>query len=137
MCRYGLHSYRDHYVCFGCRKMFRKNLPDVDSWKLSFDQHVAAISAGRAARATCPQCAGSMAMFGLDFRPPPQDDIEAWRIVEHLYDRGFAFESCGCDGPGYAPPKRLKDLPAWLAEHSKKPASEGEKLLAAIAVRHG
>lgn len=25
MCRYAFHTYREHFACFTCRKMFRKN----------------------------------------------------------------------------------------------------------------
>ena len=97
------------------------------------------LQAGEAARAAlraeyreavsvCPQCAGRMEEMGLDFRAPPQKDAEAWEIIGHLRERGFAFFGCGCGGPNHAPPpRRRRDLPDWLNRHVRR--SEGEATL--------
>ena len=130
MCRYAFHSYRQHFACFACRKMYKKTPPELARRQLVRErkQYDDALS-------VCPQCTGRMAQMGLDFKAPPQGDVKAWRIVEHLHARGFNFESCGCGGPGYVPPARLAELPAWFDSEQRK--SPGAALLAAIAVRHG
>lgn len=129
MCRYGMHDYKDHFACFACRKTYRK------AWSAPERGRFATGEDYDDARSVCPQCAGRMAKMGLDFKAPPQRDVEAWRIVEHLYARGLNFESCGCGGPGYVPPKKLSELPAWFAR--RKSTSPGAALLAAIGTRHG
>ena len=127
MCRYGLHNYKDHFACFACRKVYRK------AWSALARQRFASGDEHDAARSVCPQCAGRMAKMGLDFKAPPQNDVEAWRIVERLYARGLNFGSCGCGGPGYTPPKKLSGLPAWFAQRERP--SPGAALLAKIEAR--
>jgi hypothetical protein len=62
-----------------------------------------------------------MANMGLDFRAPKKSDIEAWKVLAFLYERGFAFHGCGCDAGGYIPPKRVSDIPSFLeAYHSRR-----------------
>lgn len=53
-------------------------------------------------------------------------DREAWEILEALCENGFTFHGCGCF-VGFKPPRTLRELPAWLAEHRK--SSEGQALL--------
>jgi hypothetical protein len=55
-----------------------------------------------------------MANMGLDFRAPKKTEVEAWEVLAFLYERGFAFHGCGCDAGGYIPPKRVKDIQAFL-----------------------
>lgn len=129
MCRYAMHTYKDHFACFACRKTYRK------AWSASERGRFATGEDCDGARSVCPQCARRMAKMGLDFKAPPQRDVEAWRIVEHLHARGLNFESCGCCGPGYVPPKKLSELPAWFAR--RKSPSPGAALLAAIGTRRG
>lgn len=158
MCRYGLTSYKSHFVCFACRKMFRKAPPGdyrrhnhitirpplrEDGRRMNRAEMLAAHNAAyrdflwqyRAAVSTCPQCGGGMNELGLDFRPPPQRDVEAWQIIAHLYERNFRFFGCGCGGVGYAPPKRLRELPAWLRAHEPEKTG-GAALLQAIAAKN-
>jgi hypothetical protein len=66
-----------------------------------------------------------MADMGLDFKAPRKDDREAWQIMEALHKHGFDFNNCGC-GAGFVPPRRLREIPAWLDEHRR--LSEGEAL---------
>lgn len=95
MCRYAFSAYKPHYVCFDCRKMFRRRLlKDIDRDKEN------------SIEAKCPQCGGLMADMGLDFKPPRKTDIKAWQNVKDLYNVGITFHSCGCSGPGYIPKDR-------------------------------
>ncbi|NDV79034.1 hypothetical protein [Dysgonomonas sp. 511] len=97
MCRYAFYSYKPHYACFDCRKMFRRRLlNDIDrDEKVSVD-------------AKCPQCGGYMANMGLDFKPPKKDDLKAWKHLCDLYSVGITYHSCGCSGPGYIPKTKEK-----------------------------
>ena len=158
MCRYAFHTYKAHFACFTCRKAFKKT--PIDDYikhkglrpayetikKLGKTGPLAEEAEKRvgityreiqarylADVSVCPQCGGPMAAMGLDFKAPPQRDAEAWQIIASLYDNGFAFAGCGCGGPGYAPPAKLRDMPAWLEQHRRK--SEGAKLLDAIKAK--
>lgn len=158
MCRYAFHSYKAHFACFACRKAFKKTpLEDYVEHKGLWPAFEAINKLGKtgpmaeeaekrvgitrqeinecylADVSTCPQCGGQMAAMGLDFKAPLQRNAEAWRIVATLYENGFAFGGCGCGGPGYVPPAKLKDLPAWLEQHQRK--SEGARLLDAIRAK--
>lgn len=84
-------SYKLHYACFGCRKVFKRRL-----W---LD-----IKKGNAQdEARCPQCRKLMANMGLDFAAPPKNDVKKWEHLKNLYQVGITFHSCGCTGPGYIP----------------------------------
>jgi hypothetical protein len=90
VCRYA-YSYKPHYACFRCRKVFRRRLPrDIGHHR----DPVAAV---------CPQCRAPMADMGKDFQAPPRRDAKAWRTAEQLWEIGETFHSCGCQGPGYRP----------------------------------
>lgn len=155
MCRYAIVTYKSHFACFSCRKAFKKtpiedyvihvglsaayekilavfNSPprrrEVEaklgiSYEQLQDRYFAEVS-------VCPQCRGRMASMGLDFRPPPKRDIEAWSIIQELYEHGFAFKGCGCS-VGYAPPTRKAEVTEWLKSRPRQ--TEGEKLLEAIS----
>ena len=60
--------------------------------------------------------------MGLDFKAPKQTDVEQWKKVEILFNRGYNYHSCGCSGPGPRP-ARLKDVPTFL-EEQKQAAAE-------------
>lgn len=156
MCRYACHTYKSHFACFACRKAFKKtafqDYVEHKGLRAEMQKSMAARLRRKALHkpqrvtldpeqvhadyllevSRCPQCGERMAAMGLDFRPPPQRDREAWEILRILYGRGFAFRGCGCM-VGYAPPARRAELPAWLQEHEHR--SAGQKLLAAIARR--
>lgn len=153
MCRYATTNYSSHFACFDCRKAFKKT--SIADWtrrkglddafrrfqmtrgrehltKLEaqlgttlqgiFDAYLADVS-------KCPQCDRRMAAMGLDFRAPKMNDVEAWEIVQALYDHGFAFQGCGCD-VGYAPPEKRSGLDDYFREHERK--SDGLRLLASF-----
>jgi DNA-directed RNA polymerase subunit RPC12/RpoP len=116
MCRYGFKQYKQHYACFGCRKVFRK--PPVYDWpKAQQPQEDETVEI------KCPQCGEPMAAMGLDFKAPRQSDVKQWRKVELLYRNGFAYHSCGCNGPGYRP-RTLSEVPAFIEENRFRSDSE-------------
>lgn len=85
-------SYKPHYACFDCRKVFKRRLPkDVGK---SWDEQK---------EARCPQCGNYIADMGLDFAAPKKDNSKAWEHLKTLYAVGITFHSCGCTGPGYVP----------------------------------
>ncbi len=62
-----------HWVCFGCRKMFRKP---------------------RGIEASpCPQCAAQMVDMGRYFEPPRNSNIRLWNRIKQLAETGFRFSS--------------------------------------------
>jgi hypothetical protein len=111
MCRYTFSGpYKDHNVCFHCRKMFKGVL-------------------------ICPQCGKPTHNLGLDFKVPKQDDVKQWRKVELLYAHGIRFASCGC-GPGYRP-ATLNEAQRCFVKHAtrKRPKTKSEKKAAKVAAR--
>ncbi|MBS0657879.1 MAG: hypothetical protein JSR82_06480 [Verrucomicrobia bacterium] len=154
MCRYVTHDYKSHFVCFDCRKAFKKApLPDWARQR-GLDSACHQLASARGARArpqveqrvgttydqlratylhevgTCPQCRAPMAAMGLDFRAPKRADLEAWEIIRQLHAFGFAFVGCGCS-VGYLPPTRLREVPDFLRHHQRP--TEAEQLLARLA----
>lgn len=129
MCRYAWHHYRDHFACFRCRKAFKhwqwegceRDTPRGRKQLRPVPREV-----------VCPQCSRPMADMGLDFKAPPRDDREAWKILEILYRHGFTFHNCGCGGM-FIPPRRLRHVPDWLSRRCC--VSEGEALSRRFAAR--
>jgi hypothetical protein len=114
MCRYAFHKYKDHMACFRCRKTFKRWL-----WKARKEsswQPVRRLELHER-KVLCPQCAQLMANMGLDFRAPKQTEVGEWEVLAILYERGFAFRGCGCDAGRYIPPKRVREIPAFLEAH--------------------
>lgn len=162
MCRYAFNFYKSHFVCFSCRKGFKKIRIEDFMKQRGMDQVFERIcSSARKSKlpetskqrkveselgctyteildtyqrevGTCPQCRRMMAPMGFDFRVPPMDDCEAWKVIEALYEHGFAFRGCGCS-VGYEPPVKMSGLPNFLSSHVRK--TEGEKLLEVISSR--
>lgn len=90
-CRYGMKTYRSHYVCTGCRVSFKHTPPG------SYE---------------CPHCGGPMIDAGKDLHVPRRADKRAWRVLVALLESGVRFHSCGCCGPGYRP-RTPRELKAW------------------------
>ena len=149
MCRYGLKQYKPHFVCFSCKKGFKKTRIDEYMSQRGLDEVYRQLNRTSPAKrksveanlgfslealtnqyqddvGKCPDCGEQMARMGLDFRVPSRTDLEQWDIVEVLYEHGFAFRGCGCD-VGYSPPSRKSELSEWLKIHSRK--TKAEKLL--------
>src|SRR5438105_472482 len=121
MCRYAFKHYKSHFVCFSCRKGFKKIRIEDFMRQRGMDQVFERFcSARRKSKLSetsklrkleselgstypeildtyqrevgmCPQCRRMMTPMGFDFRAPPTDDCEAWKVIEALYEHGFAF----------------------------------------------
>lgn len=137
MCRYAYSIYKVHYVCFGCRKQFKRPLLQdvlvqhsksdvarslrepiraraVQAAELPPASSVASlVAAYRAQIPACPQCGVAMANLGLDFKPPRTRNVRAWEQVEAIHRRGHRWISCGCDGAGFVP-KTRRELREYL-----------------------
>lgn len=62
-------------VCFTCRKAFSVSANHSDIINL-----------------TCPECGNQTTMINHKFRPPKQDDIGKWKVVEFLKNHGFIYQ---------------------------------------------
>lgn len=103
MCRYAWNNYKPHFVCFNCRKTYKRRL---------FEDIYENGDKAEEKQARCPQCGGYMADIGTEFKAPKKGDLKAWKQIEKLYQVDFTFHSCGCSGPGYVPKNEaeLKEL---------------------------
>jgi len=127
MCRYAGKSYKDHYACFSCRKVFR--LSPFSGWvtpEVRFGLLVPTVK--------CAYCALPMTGMGHDFKAPRQSDIKQWRKVQQLWEAGITFYSCGC-GPGYRPAS-LREVPSFIENHHRS-ASPGRRLAARFHHKRG
>jgi hypothetical protein len=141
MCRYAGKTYKWHFVCFDCRKQFKRPpLVDVLAQKGTLGTYQRLLQAhrnptqrARAERASgttlesmeqsyrdfvskCPQCRGEMADLGKDFKPPRMSAVHAWERLHAMYRIGRVWHTCGCDGPGYIPTSKT-DYLAYLRDH--------------------
>lgn len=143
MCRYARRTYKKHFVCFRCRKQFKRPpiaevMKDLGKlrryealrrrWASGNDAATAEAELGvmesehRALVSVCPQCGSSMADLGLDFKPPRVAAISAWKRLENLHTIGMAWHTCGCNGPGYIPADKAAYrayLRTRLSEHEQ------------------
>jgi hypothetical protein len=128
MCRYAYKTYKSHFVCFACRKQFKRPpLRDLLRQRGKLDafeklQHAfhrkelrealekklgTSIEAMRLEMrdivSRCPQCRAPMADLGLDFKPPRESNVKAWKRIAAMYRLGHAWHTCGCNGPGFVP----------------------------------
>ena len=101
-------AYLQHYVCFECRKTFKKPFTTSDQY-------------------LCPQCRLPMTNMGTDFKAPPQKDLKQWRKAEILAREGILFFPSHANNLPGNRPAILKDLPQFLREIN--PPSESERLL--------
>ena len=132
MCRYATKTYKVHFVCFDCRKAFKKaSVEDLakqnGEWKL-FQTAFWYTNRPKAKRfrkenpvlfkqlenkyikriELCPQCRGEMANLGLDFKAPKKEKVKEWQIIKGLYKTGVCFNSCGCHYIGFVPKKKTE-----------------------------
>lgn len=139
MCRYAFKTYKPHFVCFDCRKTFKKP-PTIDlikqngDWEdykkvflqKAYSQHEKFIQENPELAKTlenkyhnrkekCPQCGALMANLGLDFRAPKKGKKKEWEIVKGMYEIGVNFHTCGCSGIGYIP-KKERDYVKYLKD---------------------
>lgn len=114
MCRYGLKAYKLHYVCFDCRKQFKRVLEyDIlkEKYKkdksFNFEKAYEKIESDTNNNffkaAVCPDCKKELSIIGFDFQAPPKKDKKSWMRIKKIYQQGFHFTGCGCGGPGYIP----------------------------------
>lgn len=112
-----------HYVCFHCRKQFKK--PSSKTVRVTASFRPISSHSGVDKDIydyPCPQCGRRMRMIGKNFRAPKQSDAEGWKIAERLLDAGFSHDY----RTGIAYPKRLADVDEFI--HHRR-ATESEKLL--------
>jgi DNA-directed RNA polymerase subunit RPC12/RpoP len=93
MCRYGFKSYKPHYACFTCKKVFKRRLLS----DITKDATIIEVNA------KCPQCKSLMANMAMDFAAPKKTETKKWEHLKTLYSVGITYGSCGCAGPGYIP----------------------------------
>lgn len=78
MCFCQTGRYKEHFVCFSCRKMFKKPSPSD-------------LPAGRLPEAyarylpPCPDCGQPMHNMGKEFAPPGRRDARAWKRIERVH----------------------------------------------------
>ncbi len=137
MCRYAYNIYKLHYVCFGCRKQFKRPLLQdvlrhqgtsgvlrllrgpisagaVQAAESRTGNSVAELVAAYEAQIpVCPQCGAAMENLGRDFKPPRTSAVRAWEQIEAIHRRGHYWGSCGCDGAGFIPTTR-RELRTYL-----------------------
>ncbi|MDR6880803.1 hypothetical protein [Bacillus sp. 3255] len=124
MCRYAIYGpYKGIFACFNCRKVF-KQVSDLELSGTEIGNR----------QYKCPQCSDIMNDMGHDFKAPKQDDKKQWAKVELLYKSGFAYHSCGCNGPGYRPAK-LSEVEEFV-NRNKIFKSAGEALLQKLSVKN-
>jgi hypothetical protein len=128
MCRYAYKTYKPHFVCFACRKQFKRPpLRDLleERGKLDAFEKLQNVYFRKALRESlekklgtsieamrsemreivsrCPQCRAPMADMGLDFKPPRMSNVKAWERIRAMYRLGHSWHTCGCSGPGFVP----------------------------------
>lgn len=114
---------KTHYVCFHCRKQFKK--PSIKLVRLSKNFQPVASHSGLDKDIydyPCPQCGLHLRMIGKNFRAPKQSDVEGWKIAERLLDASFSHDC----RTGIVYPKKLAEVDDFVHRWH---ASEGEKLL--------
>lgn len=130
MCRYAFKTYKSHFVCFGCRKTFKKPpIEDLAKQNGEWEEYKKAmwnLNSGKTQKfrnenselvkyleskylnrkEKCPECSQTMFDIGLDFKAPKKDKLREWKIIESMTNTGITFHTCGCYGIGYVPKKR-------------------------------
>ena len=77
---------REHWVCFDCRKMFKRP---------ARPENVASGPLTSACPYRCPQCGESMRDMGVYFEPPRRRDISGWARMKLLAEFGMGFYTEG------------------------------------------
>jgi hypothetical protein len=138
MCRYSTKVYKEHYVCFDCRKGFKQS-PIEDSIISNGDlqkyqkayldslqkrkkfqkenpEIVNYLQEKYLSRVCkCPNCGCEMKNVGFDLKTPKREKVEEWKILKSMYVLGKLFHSCGCDAYGLIP-KDKKQYKQYLLE---------------------
>ena len=129
----------DHWVCFVCRKQFRKPLRQKCSPEWS-DAHQTLrwkrVVLHVHADLPCPECNATLVNMGKYFRPPRRENKREWENARRLAEHGIRFTSAGTmaflrfvGGPGFD--KEVMDqMIACCPCHT---STEGRRLLLEIA----
>ena len=120
MCRYGISTYRTHFVCVPCRAS-RKEWPrPVGSPQVR-----------------CHGCGAAMVDAGYDVHIPRRADLREWGKLGLLLADGTRFSGCGCNGPGPMP-ATVASAKSALAARARAVEAEREQfpVRAALRARH-
>ena len=112
-----------HYVCFECRKQFKK--PSVAQFDVTAWAKPRTVVSGvddDNFMYSCPQCGKPLQLIGKNFRAPKIDDLEAWKVAEILLHAGFSHGFAS--GTRY--PTTTEEAWQFVKFHQ---ASQGQKLL--------
>ncbi|GBF06328.1 hypothetical protein DAERI_080119 [Deinococcus aerius] len=115
-----------HYVCFNCRKQFRKPFATISKVDLS-EREISKFQGVDAEGFSypCPQCGQELQLIGKNFRAPKQGDLKGWAIARQLVQAGFGYGAGWAKGSPTGPhPTRLKDVPAFIERNRRKTAGE-------------
>lgn len=112
-------SYKDHFVCFACRKQYRARGSEGAIARVWSAQHERfEHRAQTRANVACPQCGETLQALGRDFKAPRWRDRRQWLKVELLWRFGYVY-AMGWEGPGERP-QRLSDAPAFLIRQGQR-----------------
>jgi len=116
MCRYGMTTYKTHYVCVPCRRTLKAEPLDCDA----------------DATPRCPECGAVTIHVGRDFAAPRRLDDRGWRALAAVLDAGLRFDSCGCGVPGERP-----RTPAAVRARTRYARRTGEPVAKALSGPYG
>lgn len=112
--------YKERWVCFDCRKIFRQ-------------MSQAGANEAEQPNRICPQCAQSMLNMGSFFAPPPVTEQKLWCVARVVAAQGFRCRSVGASQLFWAlagcPTSTITQIMARIAKHRE---GSGAELLAAI-----
>lgn len=121
----------EHWVCFSCRKQFRKPRPGHGAprgVRQPLEERVA----------LCPECGAALISMGKYFRPPRREDRRAWAAFADLAEHGVRFHSEGVVAfTGVYRGTRIKRRRAAqiIGDCPCHTRTEGQRLLRVIAGR--
>jgi len=102
----------DRWVCLGCR--WSAKFPLVDARVPDRPKY------------DCPKCNKHMLWAGTAFRPPRQEDDEAWQVAERILRAGYRFRTTS---RRQRFPKTLNEVDQWLESQRTGPAWLAERKL--------
>jgi hypothetical protein len=112
--------YLHPFVCFICRRSFRRRGSDRDF-------------------ASCPVCGKRAIRLNRKFRPPRRDDLRQWAKVETLVELGFRFDTLyDADGAVIRYPSSQRGIPSFVkkvAQVAEDRSAKTAKSKAATALR--
>jgi DNA-directed RNA polymerase subunit RPC12/RpoP len=124
---------KDHYVCFDCRKSFKRpSFRFVPAQTLrsedhhSFSRH---ILMRLNQSVVCPNCGHFSRFAGRDFKAPKMRDVKAWELVRSFLDSGRTYY-CGTSTErdvlrdakrnGFVTPSERKLTQRYWADYQKR-----------------